>query len=174
MGLKPHDLFESYHMKYIIIYFSLALTLVCCTSKQDQSVLIFNKIAFKLNNGEEVVKIDSKKEKIFNSYFDKKFIQIPLFRCIKSDGYLIFVGIPFNTSVKELTNVSLTPTLNQTFVEGDSTNYLYKKYSNDKEQITVYTRNFSNNLIYVLTVSDSAEISDSLFNLKALSNRFKN
>jgi len=159
-------------MKYIILYFSISLTLVCCTSKQDQSVLIFNKIAFKLNNGEEVVKIDSKKEEIFNSYFDKKSIQIPLFRCIKSDGYLIFVGIPFNTSVKELTNVSLSHTLNQTFFEGDSTNYLYKIYSNEKEQITIYTRNFSNNLVYILTVSDSTKLSDSLFNIKALSNRF--
>lgn len=150
------------------------MTLVCCTSKQDQSVLLFNNISFKLNDGEEVVKIDSKKKEIFNSYFDKKSIQIPLFRCIKSDSYLIFVGIPFNTSVKELTNYSLTHTLNQTFFEGDSTNYFYKTYRNEKEQITIYTRNFSNNLVYVLTVSDSVKLSDSLFNIKALSNRFKN
>lgn len=150
------------------------MTLVCCTSKQDSSVLIFNNIAFKLNEGEEVVKIDSKKKEIFNSYFDKTSIQIPLYRCIKSDGYLIFVGIPFNTSVKELTNISLANTLNQTFFEGDSTNYLYKRYSNEKEQITIYTKGFSNNLVYVLTVSDSAKLSDSLFNIKALSNRFKN
>lgn len=150
------------------------MTLVCCTSKQDSSVLIFNNIAFKLNEGEEVVKIDSKKKEIFNLYFDKTSIQIPLYRCIKSDGYLIFVGIPFNTSIKELTNISLANTLNQTFFEGDSTNYLYKRYSNEKEQITIYTKGFSSNLVYVLTVSDSAKLSDSLFNIKALSNRFKN
>lgn len=150
------------------------MTLVCCTSKQDKSVLLFNNISFKLNDGEEVVKIDSKKKEIFNSYFDKKSIQIPLFRCIKSDNYLIFVGIPFNTSVKELTNYSLTHTLNQTFYEGDSTNYFYKTYRIEKEQITIYTRNFSNNLVYVLTVSDSVKLSDSLFNIKELSKRFKN
>ena len=149
------------------------MTLVYCTSKQDQSVLLFNKISFKLNNGEDVVKIDSNKKEIFNSYFDKKSVQIPLFRCIKSDSYLIFIGIPFNTSVKELTDYSLTHTLNQMFFKGDSTNYFYKKYSNEKEQITIYTRNFSNNLVYVLTVSNSAKLSDSLFNIKALPNRFK-
>ena len=149
------------------------MTLVYCTSKQDQSVLLFNKISFKLNNGEDVVKIDSNKKEIFNSYFDKKSVQIPLFRCIKSDSYLIFIGIPFNTSVKELTGCRLTHTLNQMFFEGDSTNYFYKKYSNEKEQITIYTRNFSNNLVYVLTVSNSAKLSDSLFNIKALPNRFK-
>lgn len=149
------------------------MTLMFCTFKQDQSVFLFNDISYKLNDGEEVVKIDSKKKEIFNSYFDKKHVQIPLFKCIKSDSYLIFVGIPFNTSVKELSDDSLTHALNQTFFEGDSTNYFYKTYSNEKEQVTIYTRNFSNNLVYVLTVSNSAKLSDSLFNIKALSNRFK-
>lgn len=160
-------------MKNLILYVSISLTLVCCTSKQDQSVFLFNDISFKLNEGEEVVDIDSKKKEIFNSYFDKRSVQIPLFRCIKSDGYLIFVGIPFNTSIKELADYSLSHTLNQTFYESDSTNYFYKTYSAEKEQITIYTRNFSNNLVYVLSVSDSATLSDSLFNMKALSNRFK-
>lgn len=160
-------------MKNVIFYLIISLILVCCTSKQDASVLLFNKISFKLNDGEEVVKIDSKKKEIFNSYFDKKSVQIPLFRCIMSKSYLIFIGIPFNTSVKELTNYSLTHTLNQTFFEGDSTNYFYKKYSKDKGQITTYTRNFSNNLVYILTVSNSAELSDSLFSINELSIRLK-
>lgn len=149
------------------------MTLSCCTSKQDSSVLLFNKISFKLNDGEEVVKIDAKKKEIFKSYFDKKSVQIPLFRCIKSDSYLIFVGIPFNTSIKELTDYRLANTLNQTFFEGDSINYLYKKYSYEKEQITIYSRNFSNNLVYVLTVSNSAKLSDSLFSKNEFLNRFK-
>lgn len=160
-------------MKNVILYLLISLTLVCCTSKQDESVFLFNKISFKLNNAEEVVKINIKKKGIFNSYFDKNDVQIPLFRCIKSDRYLIFIGIPFNTSVKELTDYSLTQSLNQTFFEGDSTSYFYKTYSNEKEQITTYARNFSNNLVYVLTVTNSIELSDSLFNTKELSNRFK-
>lgn len=75
------------------------------------------------------MKIDTKKKEIFNSYFDKNYVQIPLFRCIKSDRYLIYIGIPFNTSVKELTDDSLTQALNQTFFEGDSSRYFYKSYS---------------------------------------------
>lgn len=156
-----------------MLYLLISITLVCCASKQDESVLLFNKISFKLNNAEEVVKIDTKKKNIFNSYFDKNDIQIPLFKCIKSDRYLIFIGIPFNTSVKELTDYSLTQALNQTFFEGDSSSYFYKTYSNKKEQITTYARNFSNNLVYVLTFTNSKKLSDSLFNTKELSNRFK-
>lgn len=160
-------------MKNIFLYVSISLTLVCCTSKQNQSVFLFNDISFKLNEGEEVVDIDSKKKEIFNSYFDKKSVQIPLFRCIESDDYLIFVGIPLNTSIKDLAYYSLSDTLNQTFYESDSTTYFYKAYSAKKEIIKIYTRSFSNNLVYVFSVSDSATLSDSLFNMKALSNRFK-
>lgn len=159
-------------MKSVIHYLIVIMTLMCCTSKQDTNVLLFNKISFKLNDGEEVVKIDSEKKDIFNSSFDKNSIQIPLFRCIESERYLIFLGIPFNTSIKELTDYSLNKTFSQTFFEGDSTNYCYKKYSNEKEKITIYTKNFSDNLVYVLTVSSSSELSDSLFNKKAFSNRF--
>jgi len=160
-------------MKNLILYLLISVTLLCCTSKQDESVLLFNKISFKLNNAEEVVKIDTKKKEIFKSYFDTNDVQIPLFRCIKSDRYLIFIGIPFNTTLKELTDYSLSQSLNQTFFEGDSTSYFYKTYSNEKEQITTYARNFSNNLVYVLTVTNSTELSDSLFSTKELSNRFK-
>ncbi|MEN8965437.1 MAG: hypothetical protein ABF250_05565 [Polaribacter sp.] len=160
-------------MKNLILYLTISMTLVCCTSKQERSVLLFNKILFKLNDGEEVVKIDSNKKEIFNSYFDKKSVQMPLFRCIKSDSHLIFIAIPFNTSLKELSEHSLTHTLNQTFFEGDSAKYFYKNYSNEKEQITIYTRNFSNNLVYVLAASNSAESFDSLFSKNELLNRFK-
>jgi len=159
-------------MKNIILYSFFITTLVRCINQQDEKLLLFNRISFEITNGEEVVKIDSKKKEIFNSYFDKNSVQIPLFRCIKSDDYLIFIGIPFNTSVKELTHYRLTQTLNQTFFEGDSISRFYKKYSNEKEQITTYVRNFSNNLVYILTVSNSSEISDSLFGLEEISKRF--
>lgn len=147
------------------------MTIVCCTSHQDRSVFLFNNIAFKLNDGEELVKIDFKKKEIFNSHYDKKSNQIPLFKCIKADNYLIFIGIPFNTSLKELSIGSLSQTLN--LLEGDSVNYVYKKYISKKESITVYTQDFSDNIVYVLTVSNSVELSDSLFNMETLSNRFK-
>jgi hypothetical protein len=160
-------------MKNIILFLLISITLLCCTSKQDESILLFNKISFKINNAEEVVKIDTKKKEIFKSYFDKNDVQIPLFRCIKSDRYLIFIGIPFNTTLKELTDFSLAQSLKQTFFEGDSTSYFYKTYRNEKEQMTAYARNFSNNLVYVLTVTNSTELSDSLFSAKELSTRFK-
>jgi hypothetical protein len=159
-------------MKIITSYFCFFLILACSSANKDSSVFLFNDKAFRLLDGEKVVTIDSKNEEIYNSYFDKKVVQIPLFKCVKTESYTVFIGIPFNTSVKELADLSLKKTLNQTFFKGDSTNYFYKTYSDKDEYITVYTKSFDNNLVYVLTVSNSAKISDSLFNQKTLSNRF--
>lgn len=159
-------------MKNLILYLSICITIASCSFKQDSNVLLFNNISFELHEGEKVVKIDPKKKEIFDSYFNNKSIQIPLFKCIKSDNYIIFIGIPFNTSVKELTNYRLKNTLHETFFESDSITYYYKTYKNQEEQVTIYTRNFSDNLVYVLAISDSAKISDTLFNLETLPKRF--
>lgn len=148
------------------------MAFVCCKSQQDHKISLFNEIFFNLKDGEELATIDINKKDIFNSYFEDKSIQIPLFKCISSNNYLIFIGIPYNTSIKELYSDNLTHSLNMTYSESDSINYFYKAYNNDNEQITIYTQNFSNNLVYVLTVSNSAELSDSLFNIDKLSNRF--
>jgi len=145
---------------------------VSCKSKHENSQLLFNNIFFKLNKTENVVPIDVNKSNMFNSYFDKKSVQIPLFKCIRSKDYLIFLGIPYNTSVKELAEQNLSNNLNQSLFEGDSVNYFYKRYINKNEQITTYARSFKDNIVYMLTISDSAKLTDSLFNARALSNRF--
>ncbi len=159
-------------MKVFILYLSVFLTCLSCTPKQKGSVFLFNDVSFNLIDGEEVATIDSKKKEMYYSHFDESDIQIPLFKCIQSDSYMLYIGIPFNTSIRELNNHNLTQTLNQTFFEGDSISYFYKTYFGENKNIVVYTKNFDNNLVYVLTVSNSAELSDFLFNIKALSNRF--
>ncbi|WP_154859426.1 hypothetical protein [Cyclobacterium xiamenense] len=160
-------------MKNLILYVSISMILLFCTSKPTQHIFLFNDVSFKLNEDEEVADIDPKNKEIFNLFYDKKPVQIPLFRCIQSDDYLIFIGIPFNTSIKELANHGFTSTFNQTVSKSDSTSYIYKKYSIEQEQITSYTKSFDTNLVYILTVSNSADLSDSLFSINALSNRFK-
>lgn len=101
-------------------------------------------------------------------------IQIPLYRCIESDSLLIFIGIPFNTSIKELGDIQLAENTVKTYFEGDSTTYLLSTYDNDTTHIAIHTQNFSNNLIYLLAVSKIAEFPDFLSKAKSLSARFKN
>jgi hypothetical protein len=160
-------------MKRKILYLTISISLLCCTSAQDDALLLFNAISFHVNDNEDIIKIDLEKNDHFNSFFDTNSVQIPLYRCIKSKNHLIFIGIPFNTSVEELANYELTSDWEPTSFESDSTTYFYKKYTNGKEHITIYTKNYGNNLVYVLTTSNSAVVTDSLFNPTALSNRFK-
>jgi hypothetical protein len=160
-------------MRFLILYLLVCLTITSCSSKQEPGIYLFNEVSFNLNQGEEIATIDPTKKAIFNSYFNNKAIQIPLYRCIKSDNYLIFIGIPFNTSIKKLSDYNFTTTSKQTFFESDKTNYFFKKFAGEKEQATIYTRNFSKNLVFILTISDSSKLSDSLFNINVLSSRFK-
>lgn len=155
-----------------ILFLLLALNLASCSSDNEREVLIFNDITFKLNGSEEVIAIDSNKKEIYNSVMDGRAIQIPLFRCIKGDNYLMFLGIPYNTSIKQLATDNPNHTSKHSFFESDSTTYFYLRQRNENGNITEYSKVFDKNLVYILTVSDSVELSDSLFNRAMLSKRF--
>lgn len=159
-------------MKNIFPCLLISFTLSFCTSNQGSSVPLFNGLMFQLHDGEEVVSLDPEKKEIFSSYFDKKSIQIPLFKCIKSDSTLIFIGIPLNTSIKELAAHPLTHTFDQIDSNSDSTTYLYSVYNSENEQLAIYARNFDGNLLYVLATSNIGEGSEPLFSMEALANRF--
>lgn len=135
---------------------------------------LFNSISFKLNEGEKVVLIDANKKNIFNAYFNDSSIKIPLYKCIKSDSLLIFIGIPYNTSIKKLAADSLSRELILTNFTSDSINYLYKDFRIENSHVSVLTKNINRNLVYILATSKSKKTIKSLLNYKALSNRFKN
>jgi hypothetical protein len=160
-------------MKNILIYFLVSLMFLCCESKENQFVPLFNNISFKINSGEKATKIELREKEIFNSYFDKKNnIQIPLYRCIKSEKYIIFIGIPFNTTLKELSKNKLSKNFSSPSLELYSNEYFYKTYQNNKENITIYAKNFQNNLVYILAVSNSNNKLETFFDIKTLSQRF--
>ncbi len=159
-------------MKIKVLFIILSLFINCCTAKPGSSIPLFNDITFTLHNHEKIAEIDSGVKEIFNSYFDHKSIQIPLFRYIRSDSSQIFIGIPFRTSIKDLLEYNLSATYIQTYSEGDSTTSFYKKYKSDSEYIEIYARDFDNNLVYVLISTQSLTISDSLFSLQNIAQRF--
>lgn len=145
---------------------------VCCNSQHEQHVNLFNRISFKLIDGEKVLKIDERLEQKFKSFFNNSTVQIPLFRCVQNDNYIIYIGIPYNTSLRELANRSLEQTSSKAFFEGDTINEIYKSYIKEEDFLTSYIRNFDNNLVYVLAVAHSEQLSDTLFNREEFSNRF--
>lgn len=159
-------------MKNAILCLVVIMVHVGCNNQHDQQVTLFNKISFKLIDGEKVVKIDDRIEQNFNSFFGSSTVQIPLFRCVQNDDYIIYIGIPYNTTLKELALRGIEQSSSKTFFEGDSTTEIYMSYTFKKDFLTSYTRNFDNNLVYVLAVAHSEQLSDTLFNREELSNRF--
>lgn len=158
-------------MKKIILFLFIVFTLLYCTSTDKSEVIFFNNITFELIDGEEIISIDSREKENYHSYFNNTSIQVPLFRCIKSDNYVIYLGIPINTSIKKFADFKLEHTNNSLFFESDTNSYFYISHQNDHNYISEYSRVVDDNMIYVLTVSNSLELHDSLFNMQTLSKR---
>lgn len=117
-----------------------------------------------MNEGEEMGVITSSVKEIYAENFNNSEIQIPLFRYIKHSNYQIFIGIPYNTSINELTQNQLRKQEDLiSNLKGDSL-YFYDRYKRGDFYMTEYAAMFSNNsLIYISTISPSKELTDSLF-----------
>jgi len=149
----------------------LSLNMAACTSGPNQDLMLFNNLKFKMHEEEQAVEIDNDTREQFAAYFDDLSVQIPLYRCITGRNYTVFIGIPLNAAISELARQNLADIFNPTVFAGDSVTFLYKKYRGENEVVSIYSKNFDRNRIFILASTNSAELSDSLFNIKALSDR---
>lgn len=160
-------------MKKQITFLCIVLTLWGCTSKEEHEITLFNDTTFKLTEGEAMSSIDAKTEEDYYSYLNNNTaIQIPLFKCITSETYSIYLGLPIHTTIKKLADFKLKEVNNSSFFESDTTSYFYIRHQNKDKYISEYAKVVDGNTIYVLTVANALNVSDSLFNVEALSNRF--
>lgn len=145
----------------------------CTSSDQDKQILIFNSLSLKLIQGESLVDINPEIKEKYLSYFKNSTLQIPLFKCIKNKDYTLYLGIPYDTSIEKLVELqTIDQTSNPTVLQSDTVSYLFKKQKNDTTYLSEYSKVFDQNLIYVLAVTHSKTMSDSLFNQTDLANRF--
>ena len=151
----------------------LIVSVLSCTTEKRNEIPLFNEVTFILLEGENIVDIKPAITERYFSHFINHSFQIPLFRYIENSNYEIFIGIPYGTSIKKLINSQL---INQDSSlidsKSDSVSYYFKKHEKKSSYITEYAVNFENNLIYILSVTNSKEVSDSLFNYFELSERF--
>lgn len=140
------------------------LSILSCSDINRNIIPLFNGITFEMNEGEEMGVITSSVKEIYAENFNNSEIQIPLFRYIKHSNYQIFIGIPYNTSINELTQNQLRKQEDLiSNLKGDSL-YFYDRYKRGDFYMTEYAAMFSNNsLIYISTISPSKELTDSLF-----------
>lgn len=159
------------------IRFSIALVfflLISCTTQKQTDINLFNNVIFKLNENENSVDIDNSKKNLYNTFINKNPVQIPLFKCVRADDYIIFLGIPVNANTEQFSEYNLL--YNKSKIKNDSivTSHFEIKNKNKDYFSTSFIKEFDKNKIYVLAISNSEFVTDSLFNKKKLNNRFIN
>ncbi|RYM34954.1 hypothetical protein ERX46_06160 [Brumimicrobium glaciale] len=161
-------------MKKFII-FSLLLFFTACTSNSDnqKSLDLFNGSTFELNESEKELAMTLHIKESYLDLIKEKSLQIPLFKIVKGPKYHIFIGLPVNTSLTEIFKAPLFNDSIKLEFKTDTTSYDYKKFKYEENYISEYVSEKEGNLIYILSVTDSEEISDSLFNFEKLSNRLQ-
>ncbi len=160
------------------MFFTLCLiaSLIACSKEKEKSneVLLFNNIVFALQKGEVVEPIDEPVKNKYFKYLGNQNIQIPLFRYIKHTNYEIFIGLPFNTSIKDIVDSQLNKTeaKDTSSLFQNSPSAFYKKNNKDDVYITAYASEIDKkSLIYITAITASKALSDSLFNQNELSKR---
>ena len=151
------------------------LVLFACKSanKNKEGVPLFDEIYLKLLPNEEVINVNTEIKNQYLTFFKYTNFQIPLFKYIKAKDYNIYIGIPYNTSLKRLSNIEMSekPLKNIEF-KTDNRTYFFKKQNKEGLFITQYSKLLNKNLVYILITSQSKEISDNVFNQINLSKRF--
>lgn len=160
-------------MKKIFLLLIIVSTFLSCNSKSESEVELFNGLSFKLIDGEQIKNIDSETKENYQSFINNPSVQIPLFKCVESKDYKIYLGLPINSTIKKLVDFKMENIKNPSFFESDTITYMYVNHENEMKYIAEYFKIIDNNTIYILTVSNSQELSDSLFSLDGLSSRLK-
>jgi hypothetical protein len=153
-------------------FFLLCIVLISsCNSENNNDIHLFNDYFFDLSYNEKEIDISENSKNIYFDILENKNIQIPLFKCIKSLDYFIFIGLPVNTSFSEMKTSTLIGQNLSVSNNISSSSFIHKTYFNNESYFSEYTYSIEDNMVYILTVTDSKIISDSLFNQKSLFER---
>lgn len=154
---------------FIVILFLL----VSCSENNSRQIELFNDINITLLESETVVEVNAENQADYASTFSEHSFQIPLFKTVTGSGYIIYIGLPFNTNLASLTQFPLisNDSIRDSQIEPDK--YYHKQYQSGDQYITEYAVDYETNLVYFLIKTDSAEVADSLFNYSSLAGRIK-
>ncbi len=160
-------------MKFYYFTVILFLLFACGTDQPPNSVMLFNDIAFELREGEQVQALNRVSQSRYADFIESYPVQIPLYKHIEHNTYLIFIGIPYKASLAELIPLRLYgPDSTSVNFQTDSSTFIFRTYRFSEQYVSEYIRNESGSLIYVLCLNDSKQYPDSLFGKEAWANRF--
>jgi len=156
-----------------ILYLTIVVFIASCSTKNQNNVILFNNINFKLHASEKKLLFDSLSQQNFQLNFNNSNIQIPIFKVIQGNDYSIYLGIPINTSLKKLIQFKSTIIPPNTTIETDSISYFFTKYKTGEEYKMELSKSFDNNIIYIVGSTRSQIVADSLFKKDIILDRFK-
>ena len=156
-----------------LIYLLFCFLFVCCSNNSKHNeVEIFNGLKFKLQEAEVQENINDVTKKNYFSFFGKNKNQLPLFKFIKSKNYEIYIGLPFKTSIPKLLSNSISVNDSSVIIlNSDSVSFMFRKSKLNNNYITEFAKQYDANIIYLLCVSNSKFVSDSVFSFEKLSKR---
>ena len=125
-----------------------------------------------MHSGEAVMDVNPSITQMYTEYFNNQQVQIPLFRYIKHPNYVIFIGIPYDTSIAKMTKTqSEKPDSCHLLLESNPKSF-FNRYKKNRYYIAEYATVLENNsIVYLATLADTKEIADSLFNKSDIAKR---
>jgi len=150
------------------------VALMGCSNKNGQSLPIFNNASFKIYNGERERPIDAATQQDYQRYFGKDSMQIPLYKVVQHNTYVLYLGITYNIGMPEI----------KKYVQEhqDST---YSQLNTDEHSIVVhrslqgytttecYFQIDSINTLYIAQIGNATGAADSLNNPQSLLHRIE-
>lgn len=155
-------------------FYLLLLSFFSCSTKHRNEISLFNDITFELREGETLQEIQPCITQLYQEYFNTQKIQIPLFKYIKHKDYVIFIGIPYNTSIAEMITIKSEKQDSCHLNLRSNTNTFFSTYKKNGFYISEYATVLEDNsIIYVSTMAETKRAMDSLFTNTRLSERIK-
>lgn len=164
---------------FLFIYLATVSILLnsCSTSNGNipsDSFPLFNGFGFRLHRGEAISLLDSAVVNEYAKRWKGQPMQVPLYKHINHERYELFLGLPFNTSIRQawLTKSVLNQTKIQV-LESDSSTFVYSVQHQDSASTYELFIEKEGNLFYILALGNNKETLDSTFSYKSLSSRLE-
>ena len=143
-----------------------------CRDKGQQSISLLENKKFKLSDQEKSLPVDTALLNEYNSLFKDKSISIPFYKSIRGDGYMIFIGIPYQLSTNDLMDLYLLdPSRVQVKTYSDAKVIFYRTYKSAKINLVEQIVQINNNLLFILISASNEAIIEQKFTANQILSR---
>lgn len=162
-------------VKHLFLFCFPVFMLFSCAAEKKDRVSLYNGTIFSLMKDEKTSELFPKiKDRYARHFNNAGKIQVPLYKYVGHPDYDIFIGIPVNTTMQELSSAYQTENGDSTIAIYSDSLTFYKQARRDSLYITTYITSFgANTLLCLFGLTHSETTADTVFNKSSLSGRFQ-